>query len=184
MYKKLFLSIVFLSLCLVFISIDLTYAQDAVKSEEENITPLALTIGGGWLEKAKFYAESNSVTNDSTTTWVDAFNVTLTLKDTAPAQCLAIKYSGECAVNGSAGTPHSAFRALVDSTPAEGQGATGFVYVEASEYNYWTYCSFTWWKCGLAGSGTSHTVQVQFQPVNSGDTALIRQRTLILEYKK
>ena len=51
------------------------------------------------------------------------------------------------------------------------------------EYNFYTSTAHNWWQCNLASGGASHTVEIQFKPANGGDTAVVRARTLIIEFK-
>ena len=175
--------IILLFLFLIFSNAGLSFAEGpAIEGGQDQISGPALTTGGGVLKKGKFLAENVSLSNSSSTTWVNAFTTTVTLTGSAP-QCVELRYSGEFAVNNSIARPHMSLRAMIDGAPAQGQLGTSGLYVEASEYNFYTSTAHNWWQCNLASGGASHTVEIQFKPANGGDIAVVRARTLIIEFK-
>lgn len=148
----------------------------------DQISGSALTTGGGVLKKGKFLADDGWLTNNSTTVWMNAFSTTVTLTGSAN-QCIELRYSGEFAINNNVGTPHMALRAMVDGVPAQGQNGTLGLYVEASEFGSWTSTAHNWWQCNLTSGGASHKVEIQFMPAYNGDDALVKARSLIIEFK-
>ena len=175
--------IILLFLFLIFSNAGLSFAEGpAIEGGQDQISGPALTTGGGVLKKGKFLAENVSLSNSSSTTWVNAFSTTVTLTGSAP-QCIELRYSGEFALNYNIFKPQMSLRAMIDGAPAQGQLGTSGLYVEASEYNFYTSTAHNWWQCNLASGGASHTVEIQFKPSYNGDAALVRARSLIIEFK-
>ena len=175
--------IILLFLFLIFSNAGLSFAEGtAIEGGQDQISGPALTTGGGVLKKGKFLAENVSLSNSSSTTWVNAFSTTVTLTGSAP-QCIELRYSGEFALNYNIFKPQMSLRAMIDGAPAQGQNGTNGLFPEASEYNFYTTTAHNWWQCNLASGGTSHTVEIQFKPSYNGDAALVRARSLIIEFK-
>ena len=70
------------------------------------------------------------------------------------------------------------FRATVDGTVAKG----GAPYFDALVPFSYTTAAMNWWVCGLTTG--AHTVKIQFRPYYEHDTAVVRNRTLIIEYNQ
>src|SRR3990167_8579263 len=108
--------IILLFLFLIFSNAGLSFAEGTAAEAgqdqiSDQISGPALTTGGGVLKKGKFLAESISLSNSSSTAWVNAFSTTVTLTGSAP-QCIELRYSGEFALNYNIFKPQMSLRAM------------------------------------------------------------------------
>ena len=164
--------------CFVIFTSYTASAQEAAAGDNVASVSEALATGSGGLRKAIFLSETGVKGNESTGSWVNAFNNDVTLTGTT-AQCIEMRYSGEVKDSTSASPPYKMqFRATVDGVVAKG-GAPFFDAIDPGEY---TIAAMNWWVCGLT-PGT-HTVRIQFRPYYSADTISVRNRTLIIEYNQ
>jgi hypothetical protein len=135
--------------------------------------------GSGTLGTATFLSAAGELANGDSSTLVAAFTTTLNL--TGSEQCIELKYSGEVAVV-SRYLPLSAkFRATIDDVIING-GSTNGQFFNATDSGFYTTAAMNWWECNV--SPGAHTVKILFKPVYSGDTAYVRNRTLIIEYSQ
>jgi len=176
--KKRLLAVGVFLLCFVIFTAYTASAQEAAATDDAASVPEALVTGSGALQKAIFLSETENVGNGSDNDWKNAFNKDVTLGGTS-AQCIEMRYSGEVKDE----TPAFAdlrieFRATVDGDLA--QGGARFFDVP-TPYTYTT-AAMNWWACGLTPG--VHTVRIQFRPHFDVDKAVVRKRTLIIEYKQ
>jgi len=149
-------------------------AQEAVTGDNAS----AVATGSGGLNKAIFLSETENVGNDSKNDWKNAFNKDVTLGGTS-SQCIEMRYSGEVKDEVDAPPPYRIqFRATVDGDLARG----GAPYFDAIDHDIYTIAAMNWWVCGLTPG--AHTVRIQFRPYFEIDKAIVRNRTLIIEFSE
>jgi hypothetical protein len=171
MKKRLLVGVILLSCLIIFTSYPAS-AQEAAAVDS------ALATGSGGLKKAIFLSETENMGNDSSHDWKTAFNKDVTLGGTSP-QCVEMRYSGEVKDETYAPPPFTIqFRATVDGAVAKG-GVPSF---DAPFPFSYTLAAMNWWVCGLETG--SHTVKIQFRPYYDADKAIVRNRTLIIEYNQ
>jgi len=127
--------------------------------------------------KTLFLSGTNEISNADAAVWVDAFGDTVRLT-TYNNQCIELRFSTEAKTDGSTLQPQIAFQALVDGVLANPAAEIVF---EPSEFGYYDSAAFSWYVCGL--NIGRHTVQVQFSPYWTGNTAVLRSGSLMIEMK-
>lgn len=179
MEKGKYSKIVFVCLCAILLYAGTVQAQgpevDSENGAAAPAAPLAPVVNIGKLQAAKFLADAAQVDNFSSVFWANAFSTTVVLTGAA-TQCVELKYSGEAAVSSTAFPLPVQFRALVDGIAANG----GAPYFNAIDPDVFSLTGMTWWRCGL--NPGVHTVRIQFRPFYAGDSAFVRNRTLVIEF--
>jgi hypothetical protein len=137
---------------------------------------VGLTTGAA-SAKTLFMSETAEIGNSDSTTWADAFFADIKLT-TYSNQCIELRFSTEARTDGSTLQPHIAFRALVDDSMMNPAAEVVF---EPSEFGSYDSAAFSWYLCNL--SNGRHTVQVQFSPYATGNTAVLRSGSLMIEIK-
>ena len=137
---------------------------------------VALTAGAA-SAKTLFMSETTELANSDSATWVDEFFADIKLT-TYSNQCIELRFSTEAKTDGSTLQPQIAFQALVDGVLANPAAEIVF---EPSEFGYYDSAAFSWYVCGL--NIGRHTVQVQFSPYWTGNTAVLRSGSLMIEMK-
>jgi hypothetical protein len=127
--------------------------------------------------KTLFLSEITEIDNGDSLTWVDAFSADIRLR-TYNNQCIELRFSTEALTTGGVGTPHIAFQALIDGTPAN---PAAEIFFEPSEFDFFDTANFAWHLCGL--NIGMHTVQVQFSPNEVGNTAILRAGSFMIQMK-
>ena len=138
------------------------------------------TVSGIASAKTLFVAAEDIIMN-STQTKEDALAVNVRLT-TYNNQCMTLTFSLEGLIIGDVPPGQIVFWPLIDGIPPlpTGDGA-GFVYWIPTTFNYYDFTSFTWYRCGLDIG--NHTVQIQYEPYDEGNTAWIRSRLLKIDIK-
>jgi hypothetical protein len=142
---------------------------------------ITLTIGviSESVSAKTLYVVGEDTISNSAQTPVDVFSVIVKVT-TYNNQCMALSFSGELAVGGGISPGQVAFYPLIDGIPALPTGdGSGKVYWTPGELGYYDMAGFMWYQCGLKIG--KHTVTIQYEPVNSGNTAYIRSRLLKID---
>jgi len=172
--KKRLLVMAILMVSFVILTSYPASAQEAVTGDNASV----LATGSGGLRSAVFLSETASLSNGNTGDWKNAFNRDVTLGGTS-SQCIEMRYSGEVKDEVDAPPPYRIqFRATVDGDLARG----GAPYFDAIDHDIYTIAAMNWWVCGLTPG--AHTVRIQFRPYFEIDKAIVRNRTLIIEFSE
>ena len=141
---------------------------------------MMLLTAGAAPAKTLFISDTAEISNDNSLVWIDAFNALIKLT-TYDNQCVELRFSTEAKTDGSTLQPQIAFRALIDGSLANPAPEIGEIDFDPSEFGVYDIASFSWYVCGL--NIGRYNVQVQFAPVNTGNTATLRSGTLMIEMK-
>jgi hypothetical protein len=167
-----------LSVAGILLAFFVIFNSYSASAQEAAAVDSASATASGGLKKAIFLSETGTVGNNSDDDWKNAFNKDVTLGGTN-AQCIEIKYTGEVKDETNALAFFTVqFRATVDGNVAKG----GAPYFDAPFPYSYTLAAMNWWVCGLTPG--AHTVKVQFRPYYGADKAVVRNRTLIIEYNQ
>jgi hypothetical protein len=138
------------------------------------------TVSGVALAKTLYVFAEDIISND-TSTPADALaaNVKVT---TYNNQCMTLDFSVEAGISGAVSPGQIVFYPLIDGIPPLPTGnGFGYVYFNPAILGYYDATSFTWYRCGLHTG--IHTVQIQYVPGDSGNSAVLRSRLLKIDLK-
>jgi len=136
----------------------------------------------GDVQTGVFKTKDDQIWNDT-----DNFKIALSKPVTlnhAGTGCVLVRFSANALVEDLADpspSPSIEFKVVIN-----GMGmAPGTLFFQPSGDAYFDNFAGDWWRCGLAGSGTDYTVKIKYRRRPSqapGDSAQLRERTLVVQY--
>lgn len=104
--------------------------------------------------------------------------------DTSGNGCILVRFTANILVVDNGDTSQPAPAAQFKASVGGEQMKPGvLLFTDTGSVLYTTFAG-EWWKCGLAGNGTSHNIKIKYRrraPQSDDDTVQIRERTLVAE---
>jgi len=138
--------------------------------------------GAGSVQNGYFKSQSDIITN-TTDDYKTALSAQVTL-DSSGDGCILVRFTANLFVydlgDPDSIAPAAEIKAVVSGQPMK---PGTLLYTDTDDVLYSNFAG-EWWRCGLAGNGTVHTVKIKYRrrlPQAPGDTVQIRERTMTVQ---